>query len=65
MIDTQQHNVWWENVLYSFIGEKKYLCKGYKGQFWAEVDYIEDYYRILQYRNVPWHLEGGTKTDNL
>lgn len=65
MIDTQQHNVWWENVLYSFIGEKNIFVKDIKGQFWAEVDYIEDYYRILQYRNVPWHLEGGTKTDNL
>ncbi|MGI6545328.1 MAG: NTP transferase domain-containing protein [Fastidiosipilaceae bacterium] len=54
MIDTQQHDVWWENVLYSYIGEKDVHVKDIKGLFWAEVDYIEDYHRILEQRGVPF-----------
>ncbi|NJP41603.1 phosphocholine cytidylyltransferase family protein [Oscillospiraceae bacterium HV4-5-C5C] len=50
MIDQQEHQVWWENVLYSAIGEKNIYVKDIKPCFWGEVDYIEDYYRIVQYR---------------
>lgn len=50
MIGSQQHGVWWENVLYSGIPEKVVYVKDINPLFWAEVDYIEDYYRILQYR---------------
>lgn len=56
MIDGLQHGVWWENVLYSFIGDRNIYVKDIRGQFWAEVDYIEDYERILQHRGVrPLH----------
>ncbi len=49
MIQTQQHSVWWENVLYSMIGERDIFVHDIAGNFWAEVDYIEDYQRILKF----------------
>lgn len=51
MINTQQHGVWWENVLYSLIDKYDIFVKDIKGKFWAEVDYIEDYERILKFRH--------------
>ena len=51
MINTQQNNVWWENVLYSMIGERKIPIYDINGLFWAEVDYIEDYERIMAFIN--------------
>ncbi|MPM92916.1 hypothetical protein SDC9_140052 [bioreactor metagenome] len=50
MIDSQQHSVWWENVLYQGIPEHPVYIKETNGLFWAEVDYIEDYERILKFR---------------
>lgn len=47
MINTQQNTVWWENVLYSMIPETQISVNNIAGKFWAEVDYIEDYERIL------------------
>lgn len=49
MVAGQQHNVWWENVLYSMIGERTVYVRDVDGMFWAEVDFIEDYQRILRY----------------
>ena len=51
MIQRQEHGLWWENVLYSFIGERPIYVHDLKPLFWGEVDYIEDYYRILDYRH--------------
>lgn len=60
MIGRQEHSVWWENILYSFIGEKDIYVRDIKGLFWAEVDYIEDYHRILEHRGVSYRtLRGG------
>lgn len=50
MIDNQQHSVWWENVLYQGIPEHPVYIEETNGLFWAEVDYIEDYERILKFR---------------
>ena len=50
MICTQQHGVWWENVLYQSIPFTNVYVQETKGLFWAEVDYIEDYERILKFR---------------
>lgn len=50
MINTQQHSVWWENILYSMVGKKNIYVDEVNGMFWAEVDYIEDYERILNHR---------------
>lgn len=50
MIGKQNHNLWWENVLYSFIEEMDVNVKDVKGVFWSEIDFIEDYNRIVEYR---------------
>ena len=49
-IDKEDYNCWWEDVIYSTIQEnKKVYINDIKGIFWAEVDYIEDYERIIKY----------------
>ena len=50
MIDEQKHGVWWENVLYELSHESAVYVEGTEGKFWAEVDYVEDYERILSHR---------------
>lgn len=50
MINTQQHSVWWENILYQMVGQRDVYVDEVNGKFWAEVDYIEDYERILNHR---------------
>lgn len=51
MISNQEHSLWWENVLYSLSDYNKIYVKDINNKFWAEVDYIEDYERILKFRN--------------
>lgn len=51
LIENQKHDIWWENVLYSLSQEQDIHVKDVEGKFWAEVDYIEDYERILEFRN--------------
>lgn len=50
MINSQQHSVWWENILYQMVGKRDIYVDEVNGKFWAEVDYIEDYERILNHR---------------
>lgn len=50
LIDRQKHKLWWENVLYSFIDELDVNVKDINGLFWSEIDFIEDYNRIINYR---------------
>lgn len=50
LINRQRHGDWWENVLYSMTNERPIWSKDIAGIFWAEIDYIEDYKRILKYR---------------
>jgi choline kinase len=52
LIGTQQHGKWWEDVLYSFSSERKIVARDIAGAFWAEVDYIEDYTRIIDFYDV-------------
>lgn len=49
MIDAQQCDKWWENVLYSMVEERPVYVEDVGSAFWAEVDFIEDYQRILDY----------------
>lgn len=51
LIGNQQHSIWWENVLYELSSEYPINVKDVNGLFWAEVDYIEDYERILKFRS--------------
>jgi len=50
LIENQQHNLWWENVLYSFIKECNVNIEDIRGIFWSEIDFIEDYYKIIDHR---------------
>ena len=51
MINKQQHYLWWENALYELSKEKDIYVRDVEGRFWAEVDYMEDYERILKFRD--------------
>lgn len=51
MIRTQKYNAWWENVLYSFTdeNEQNIYTVDVGGRFWAEIDFLDDYERIINY----------------
>ncbi len=49
MVGAQMHGVWWENVLYSLSEEQEIYAEDLDGRFWAEIDFIEDYQRILDF----------------
>lgn len=51
MIRTQRHHAWWEHILYSYTDnhEKDVYTVDVKGMFWAEIDYFDDYERIIRY----------------
>lgn len=59
MIRDQQHGVWWENIVYSMAGKRDVYVDEVNGMFWAEVDYIEDYKRIMDFRGhqAEWLVE--------
>ena len=50
MIAQGEHSVWWENVLYEHLKDQPVYVESTNGLFWAEVDYVEDYERILTFR---------------
>ena len=50
LIKEEKFNLWWEEILYSFVGDKDIYVKDIEGKFWGEVDYLEDYMRILESR---------------
>lgn len=49
LIYSYQHELWWENVLYSFAKERDIYTLDVEGEFWSEIDYFDDYERILKY----------------
>ncbi len=49
LVGGQEHGIWWENVLYSFIGEQDINVLDIQDKFWSEIDFIEDYHRIIDY----------------
>lgn len=49
LVEQGRYNLWWENALYEFCLEKPVYIKDVEGRFWGEIDYIEDYKRILAY----------------
>ena len=52
MIEWQRLSDWWEQILYSMTSERPIWAKDIAGHFWAEIDYVEDYKRILEYRKA-------------
>lgn len=65
MISKQEHDVWWENVIYNMVGERDVYVTEIKNRFWAEVDYIEDYERILKFRGYKANFELNVTKDNI
>lgn len=59
LIRAGKHSMWWEDVLYSFVKERIIHIMDIKGMFWAEVDFIEDYERILKFLGVRDKVFGG------
>ncbi len=49
MVRQERYDLWWENVLYEHICEMPVHVKDVSDYFWAEIDYIDDYERILEY----------------
>lgn len=49
LINTQHSDMWWENVLYSMSNVTQIHAHDIAPYFWAEVDYVEDYGRIISY----------------
>jgi len=52
MIEWQRVGDWWEQIFYSMTSERSIWAKDVNGSFWAEIDFVEDYHRILEYRGV-------------
>ena len=49
-IEDGDYNCWWEDVIYRLIDNNEDIyIKDVAGIFWAEVDYIEDYKRIMEW----------------
>lgn len=48
-VEDEIYNLWWENVLYHYIEEFSVYALDVDGRFWGEIDYIEDYVRILKH----------------
>jgi choline kinase len=56
LVSGGDYNLWWENSLYSFVEEGKDIhTMDVNGAFWAEVDYFDDYERIMK------HVKEGDK----
>ena len=49
MVRQERYDLWWENVLYEYISEMPVHIRDVSDCFWAEIDYIDDYDRILEY----------------
>jgi choline kinase len=49
LIGGQSHSLWWENVLYTLSHEHEIFVRDLAGCFWGEVDFIEDYERIMAF----------------
>jgi len=51
-VEGLKYNSWWENILYDNKDTHPVYIKDISQHFWSEVDYIEDYKRILEYVNI-------------
>lgn len=49
LVDASQYTMWWENVLYSFTENRDIHTLDVAGEFWAEIDFFDDYTRILNH----------------
>lgn len=49
MVEQEDYKTWWETVLYSHCSEFPIHTLDVAPYFWSEIDYIEDYERIVEY----------------
>ena len=49
MVSNENYNLWWENVLYEHIDTDPVYVRDVSDKFWAEIDYIDDYFRIKDF----------------
>lgn len=51
LIEQLHHNGWWENVMYAFAENDEHPIHtlDVEGRFWSEIDFFDDYERILNY----------------
>lgn len=49
LVDREMYHLWWENILYEYCKENPVFVKDVDGNFWGEIDYIQDYNRIREY----------------
>lgn len=56
LIMDKKYDLWWEDVLYSMIKDVKVYVEDVNGMFWAEVDYLDDYLRILNHLKIEHEL---------
>ena len=55
LVAEEKYNLWWENVLYENLSTTPVYVEDVSDLFWAEVDYIDDYERILNYvKGTGW-----------
>jgi len=52
LIDEQHADMWWEDTLYSQVSETDLYVVDIKGKFWSEIDYIEDFYRVVDQHRI-------------
>jgi len=57
LIESQWHSDWWESALYKMIPHRPIWTKDVAGHFWGEIDFVEDYERILAYRRDNSYAE--------
>lgn len=49
LISEEKYDLWWENVLYNSCEEYPVEVLDVEDNFWGEIDYLQDYYRIANY----------------
>lgn len=49
LIEEEKYNYWWEDILYQCSATEDVYVRDVYDHFWAEVDFIEDYERIMGY----------------
>lgn len=49
LINNQEHNKWWEDIIYSLAKKRNIYTVDVRGEFWSEIDYFDDYERILNH----------------
>lgn len=49
LITGGNYNLWWENTLYTLIGEEAIMVEDIDGKFWSEIDTLSDYERIVEF----------------